>query len=122
MPGTSDPPATTFRAADLGWLLPPFALGTVLRLWNVRAQILAGDEMHAVRVALVEPLGRILTTYELRDNCIPLTALYQVLLEHGVPLSELVVRLPMLLSGILALLVLPGGITRRVGAKSGHLF
>src|SRR5436309_2892171 len=52
MPGTSDPPATTFRAADLGWLLPPFALGTVLRLWNVRAQILAGDEMHAVRVAL----------------------------------------------------------------------
>ncbi|MEA2691132.1 MAG: hypothetical protein QOJ16_519 [Acidobacteriota bacterium] len=122
MPGPSDPSTRTFRAADLGWLLPPFALGTVLRLWNVRAQVLAGDEMHAVRVALVEPLSRILTTYELRDNCIPLTALYRFLLERGVPLSELVVRLPMLLCGLLALLVLPWVVARRVGPKIGHRF
>ncbi len=119
-------PRRAFRGADLGrafaWLLPPFAVGTLLRLWNVRAQILAGDEMHAVRVALVEPLWRILTTYELRDNCIPLTALYRLLLEHGLPLSEMVVRLPMLLAGILALLVLPGFVGRRLGGRTGHLF
>ncbi|HEV7516359.1 MAG TPA: glycosyltransferase family 39 protein [Thermoanaerobaculia bacterium] len=122
MPATNATPRRTFRVADFGWLLPPFAIGTVLRLWNVRAQVLAGDEMHAVRVALVEPLSHILTTYELRDNCIPLTALYRLLLEHGVPLSELVVRLPILLSGLLALLALPWVVARRVGPKVGHLF
>jgi hypothetical protein len=122
MPAPDPPPGgRLFRAADL-WLLLPAAAGAALRLWNVRAQVLAGDEMHAVRVALVEPLSRILTTYELRDNCIPLTALYRFLLEHGVPLSELVVRLPMLLSSLLALLVLPWTVARRVGGKAGHLF
>ncbi len=101
-----------FRTSALGRLVPPLAVGAVLRLWNVRAQVLAGDELHAVRVALAEPLSHILTTYELRDNCIPLTALYRVLLQSGVPLSELVVRLPMLLAGLLALLVLPGIVAR----------
>src|SRR3954470_22007048 len=119
----SEPPTRSLRVTGSGWwLLPPFALGTVLRLWNVRAQVLAGDEMHAVRVALVSPLSHILTTYELRDNCIPLTALYRFLLERGVPLSELSVRLPMLLCGILALLVLPWIVARRVGPRVGHLF
>jgi hypothetical protein len=118
----SDLADRTFRSSELGRLLPPLAVGTVLRLWNVRAQVLAGDEMHAVRVALVEPLSHILTTYELRDNCIPLTALYRVLRESGVPLSELVVRLPMLLAGLLALLVLPGVVARRLGPRVGLLF
>jgi hypothetical protein len=112
----------TWSTVDLAWLLPPFVLGTMLRLWNVRAQILAGDEMHAVRVALTEPLSHILTTYELRDNCIPLSALYRFLLERGVPLSELVVRLPMLLCGIFALLVLPAVVAARLDRRIGHLF
>jgi hypothetical protein len=119
----SEPSPRSPRATGSGWwLLPPFALGTLLRLWNVRAQILAGDEMHAVRVALVSPLSRILTTYELRDNCIPLTALYRFLLERGLALSELVVRLPMLLAGLLALLVLPVVAAVRLDRKVGHLF
>ena len=119
----SEPSPRSPRAPGSGWwLLPPFALGTLLRLWNVRAQILAGDEMHAVRVALVSPLSRILTTYELRDNCIPLTALYRFLLERGLPLSELLVRLPMLLAGLLALLVLPGVAAARLDRRVGHLF
>src|SRR3954451_7301381 len=64
----------------------------------------------------------ILTTYELRDNCIPLTALYRFLLEQGVALSELVVRLPMLLAGLLALLVLPGIAAARLDRRVGHLY
>jgi hypothetical protein len=118
----SEPPSRSWRAADLGWLLPPFAIGAILRLWNVRAQILAGDELHAVRVALVEPLAHILTTYELRDNCIPLTALDRLLVEQGIPLSELLVRLPMLLAGLLALLVLPAVAALLLGRKAAHLF
>ncbi|HZF13236.1 MAG TPA: hypothetical protein VFE33_30975 [Thermoanaerobaculia bacterium] len=119
----SKPPIGSLRAAGSGgWLLPPFALGTLLRLWNVRAQILAGDEMHAVRVALVSPLSHILTTYELRDNCIPLTAFYRVLLEQGVALSELLVRLPMLVLSLLALLVFPGIVAARLDRRVGHLY
>ena len=116
------PGKPTFRAADLGWLLPPCILGVLLRLWNVSAQILAGDEMHAVRVALSKPLPFILTHYELRDNCIPLTALYRFLLERGVALSELTVRLPMLLASFLALLLLPWIVARRLDWRIGQLY
>ena len=100
------------------WLLPPFLAGAVLRLWNLPDQILGGDEIHAVRAAVNLPLREILTSYQQTDNCIPLTALYKVLMGWGVPLSEMVVRLPVVLCGLTALLAMPlafaGRVDRRV--------
>jgi hypothetical protein len=90
----------------------------VLRLWNLPDQILGGDEIHALRAAVNLPLREILTRYQQTDNCIPLTALYKGLMGWGVPLSEMVVRLPVLLCGLAALLALPlafaGRVDRRV--------
>ncbi len=84
-----------------------FVAGAVLRLWNLRDQVLGGDETHAIRAALNFPLSKILVTYQQTDNCIPLTALDKLFMLAGVPLTEMLMRLPVLLCGLAALLVLP---------------
>ena len=89
------------------WLLPPAAVGIALRLWNLPDQVMGGDELHAVRAALAMPLPKILTTYLINDNSIPLTALDRLVIEAGVPLSEMLLRLPMLVAGIAALVLVP---------------
>jgi hypothetical protein len=86
----------------------------VLRLWNLRDQILGGDETHAVRAALNFPLSRILVTYQQTDNCIPLTAFYKLFLSGGLPVTEMLLRLPVLLCGLAALLALPAAFEGRV--------
>jgi hypothetical protein len=85
----------------------PFVVGAALRLWNLRDQILGGDETHAIRAALNFTLPKILVTYQVTDNCIPLTALYKLVLLAGMPLTEMLLRLPVLLCGLAALLALP---------------
>ncbi|HYU32670.1 MAG TPA: glycosyltransferase family 39 protein [Thermoanaerobaculia bacterium] len=91
------------------------ALGLVPRLWNLPAQVLSDDEMHTVRAALGMRVPEILTTYQLVDNCIPLTALWRAALDAGVRPSEMVLRLPALLSGALLLAVAPWWAARRTG-------
>ncbi len=95
-------------------VLLPFGVGAALRLWNLPSQILGGDEVHALRAALNLPLGQILVTYQKTDNCIPLTAVYKLLMDWGVPVTEMVLRLPVLLCGIAALLVLPAAFSDRL--------
>jgi hypothetical protein len=97
------------------WLLPPVLAGALLRLWNLRAQVLGDDELHLVRTALTQPVGTILVTYQKVDACIPLSALYAVLVRSGVRLTELGVRLPELLAGLLLLVLAPLWADRRLG-------
>jgi len=104
------------------WLGPPLLAGAALRLWNLAPQILGGDELHAVRSALLERMPEILTTYPPADNCIPLTALDRALMVVGVELSETVVRLPVLVSGFLFLLLVPLAVERRLGTRAAALF
>src|ERR1700686_5228412 len=83
------------------------ATGVVLRFWNLGDQMLGGDELHAVRAALSQPLPALLTTYQLADSCIPLTALDRWLLDRGVALDEWLLRLPVLARWLAALGLLP---------------
>lgn len=103
--------------ALLGVALPLLA-GTALRLWNLAGQILGGDELHAVRVALALPIASILTTYQPADSSIPLTALDRLLLDHGVALGEGLLRLPALACGLLALALLPAAAAGRIDARA----
>jgi hypothetical protein len=96
-------------------ILAPFLAGAALRLWNLRDQILGGDETHAIRAALNFPLSKILVTYQVTDNCIPLTALYKLFLMGGLHLSEMLLRLPVLLCGLAALLAMPAAFEGRLG-------
>lgn len=93
----------------------PFLIGTALRLWNLRDQILGGDETHALRAAVNLPLSKILVTYQQTDNCIPLTAFYKLLMLGGMQVGEMLFRLPVLLCGLAALLALPAAFEGRVG-------
>jgi hypothetical protein len=58
-------------------------------------------------VAVRRTVPEILTTYHLADASIPLTALARWLMDRGVVLGELGFRLPVLLCGLAALLVIP---------------
>lgn len=75
--------------------------GATARAWNVRDQVLGGDELHAVATALAKPLGWILTHYSLADYSIPLTAGLRVWRASGGTLTELGMRVPGLVCGVL---------------------
>lgn len=96
--------------------------GAGLRLWNLRGQILGGDELHAVRAVVEKPLAEILTTYSTTDYSLPLAALWRLLLEQGATLSELDFRLPSILCGLAALIALPRAVSGKVDRFSVDLF
>lgn len=102
------------------WLLPPVLLGALLRLWNLPEQIVGGDELNAIKAALHLPLGKVLTTYQLQDPCLPLAGFYRFLLDRGVGLSELWVRLPVLAFGLIALVAIPWIAERRAGRPAAQ--
>ena len=94
--------------------------GGLLRLWNLPAQIIGGDEVHAVRFAVSHHLVDILTTYHKTDNCLPLSAFYRLVLLSGGSLNEIVLRAPALVSGTAMVFLVPWLLTRMPG-PSGDL-
>jgi hypothetical protein len=84
-----------------------FAAGAALRLYRLPAQVLLGDEVHAVRAVLATPLPEILATYRITDYCLPLAGLARFVLERGGTLSELDFRWPVTVSGLLLLAAAP---------------
>jgi hypothetical protein len=115
------PPASAVGAAwrRWAWLLPPVAVGAFLRLFRLSSQILLGDELHGPRAAQRHDLATVLTTYLPSDHSMPLTALYELLMESGVDLTELHLRLPVLLAALLSLVVVPVALERRLGRAAG---
>ena len=97
-------------------------VGVILRLWNLPDQILGGDEVHAVRAALNHSLREILVTYQVTDNCIPLTALDKLWMAAGLPVTEMVLRLPVLLCGLAALLALPAAFAGRTSRDTELIY
>ncbi|MGH7900085.1 MAG: hypothetical protein ACREQQ_19175 [Candidatus Binatia bacterium] len=110
------------RVSGLRWLLLPVVVGITLRAAALGAQVLGGDELHAVRAAIGMPVSEILVTYRLSDHCIPLTAFYRLLMDAGMVLGELALRVPMLASGALLLIMAPAILAPRVGRKAAASF
>lgn len=82
------------------------AAGVWLRLDQLGWQVPADDEWHALRAVLEHDTEDLLRHFGLSDRSIPLTLLYRFLAEW-VGLDEVLLRLPQLLSGLLALVLLP---------------
>lgn len=84
--------------------LLPFLLawgaGALLRTWKLLDQPLLDDELHIAAALREGSWAELLTTYRAADVCIPLAALYRLAAGAGVPLSELTLRLPVLLCGL----------------------
>jgi hypothetical protein len=87
------------------------AAGAWLRWYQLRIQILLDDEWHAVHKVLHSDALGIATTFGFADHSIPLTLYYRLLALHG-GLTEWVMRLPLLLSGIALLVVAPLALRR----------
>lgn len=102
------------------WLLVllPAAVGAAVRLWGLRGQVIWGDEEHAIRAALEGGLPKILTTYRVADNCIPWTAYLRLLMDAGHPLTELFIRIPSVVAGLLTLLLIPLAVAKAVDRRS----
>lgn len=81
--------------------------GAVLRLWNLPAQVLAGDEMWTLRAVLREPARRLLTTFHQVDVSIPMAFLYRVVSDAGIALSELLLRSLPLVAGLALPVLVP---------------
>lgn len=100
------PPDHQPRTRPPLWALAPLVVaGLFLRVWNFDAPVLFMDEIHAIQDAWKNGYGHILTTYELADSCIPLTAWNRLLIDGG-GLTEFGIRLPSVVGGCLMLLAI----------------
>lgn len=107
-PVDKSPRASLPRGAGWwSWIGAAVAFGAALRFFRLGWQLPFGDELHAVRVVAAHPLRTIVTTWFETDPSPPLAALDELLVLLGVELDETVLRLPSLLSGLAALVVLP---------------
>jgi hypothetical protein len=89
-----------------GLLVVGILAGAFLRWYQLSIQIVLDDEWHALHKVLYSDAVGIATSFGYADHSIPLALYYRFLLLHG-GLTEWVMHLPMLLSGIALLVVAP---------------
>lgn len=103
------------------WLLAAFALGTFLRLDQIHAQVLINDEWHPVHQLTYYSPQHIVSTFGNADYGIPLVLFYWVEMKWF-GLSELMLRMPMIIAGLLTLVLLPMALRNRVNNRVVALF
>jgi len=104
------------------------ALATAFAAWlrfrGVATQVLVHDELHLVYAIVNLPLGEIARTwvFEGADYSVPLGLLFRALTDHGVRLSELDLRMPMLLSGVALVALAPWAVRAQIGTRAAVVF
>ncbi len=92
-----------------GSYLPFFlilTLGAFLRFFRVGEQFIIDDEWHALNAVQDHDYGWIYSHIGHADHSIPLTLLYE-LFSHTIGLGEITMRLPSLIAGVIAIVLLP---------------
>ncbi|MEN8184195.1 MAG: glycosyltransferase family 39 protein [Myxococcota bacterium] len=110
------------RSTETGAFAVCIAVGAGARLWNLSGQIFGGDEFHAVRAALILPVSSLYATYQQADPSLPLATYGGLLLAAGLPLSDLALRVPVLVAGVAAVGLLPLLARRWIGHTAALLF
>jgi len=95
--------------------------GIYLRWQQWPDQVLLDDEWHLVHRLVLSTPRQMFFDFGFSDYSIPLGLLYSLLAAYG-DLSELTLRLPMLVFGIATLFVLPWLVVRRVGLATATVF
>jgi len=117
-PGTIDPAWNAWVwAAGAGIS----CLGLWLRLDQFASQTLLDDEWHAVHQLVQSSPARFVRSLGHDDFSIPLT-LYDWVLAQTIGLSELGMRLPLMVAGVLTLVALPLSLRGRIDARALLLF
>ena len=83
-----------------------FALGVFLRLYMIAGQILLDDEWHGLNYTIGRSFSYLLTHFGAGATCISMN-LYRLFLLKTFGWTELLLKLPPLVAGILSLVVLP---------------
>jgi len=81
-------------------------LGFWFRLWELPIQLLADDEWHALNKLLQSDAWGIYTSFGNADHSIPLTLYYHAT-SFLTPLSENIMRFPLVIAGLLTLVLVP---------------
>ena len=103
------------------FLFTAFALGAFLRLDQILAQVLLDDEWHPVHQLTYYLPGHFMSSFGNADYSIPLVLFYWVEMRlFGV--SELMLRVPMIVAGLLTLIALPMALRGRVNNRVIALF
>lgn len=105
----------------LGVLVVAFGVGAWLRLDQLTAQVLIDDEWHAVHQLLLYSPSEMFLDFGYADYSIPLGILdwYEA---QWWGLSELAMRLPMLLAGLATLILFPLYVARRLSYAAAAVF
>jgi len=105
----------------IGTLVAAALLGAWLRLQQITIQVLIDDEWHAVHQLLVHSPREMFTDFGYADYSIPLGMLdwWQA---QAWGLSELTLRWPMLVCGLVALIAFPLYVAPRLGAATAAVF
>ncbi len=104
------------RSADRGLIALALAVGLAIRMWQLGDQVLVDDEWHALHklTQAGSSYVSIITDFGATDHSIPLTLLYRGIADT-IGLSELRMRLPSLLAGLLILVAVPAVVARPFG-------
>ncbi len=99
---------TVLRADIYFWLFTGLALivGIILRFYMLSEQILLDDEWHGIDYAIGNSFSYLLTHSGRGATCVPLN-LYRRFLLQTVGWSELLLRLPAIIAGVLSLVIFP---------------
>ncbi len=97
-------------------------IGALLRLYILPSQILLDDEWHGLNQVIDASLSDVLTTFDAKDNTsLPLN-LYHWTLLHTVGWSELTIRLPVIMAGLLGLILMPLAVRKTLGDRVSLVF
>jgi len=104
-----------------GVLIAAMVVGAVLRLQQIRAQVLIDDEWHAVHQLIAHGPAYMFFDFGYADYSIPL-GIFDWYQAQWWGVSELTLRWPMLACGLLTLVVLPLYVAPRLGRATAAVF
>jgi len=87
-------------------ILLSFIVGTILRCYLISSQIIIDDEWHGINYVIGKSLFYVFTNHGLGANSIPMN-IYRWCLLNTIGWSELSLRAPIIISGVLSLIVFP---------------
>jgi hypothetical protein len=95
--------------------------GVLIRVWEIGNQIILGDEWHSINIAASSDFISIFTDFFQGTHSTPVALYYHFLLNRGF-LNELLIYLPVTISGILLLLFTPVLVRRFFDDRTVLLF
>jgi len=98
-----------------------FVVGIILRLYLISSQIIIDDEWHGINYVIGRPFQYVFTNHGLGANSIPMN-LYRWFLFNTIGWSELSLRAPPLIAGVLSLIIFPIFVVKMFNSRTTAIF